>query len=473
MTPSASPQTARLRRRLRRSAAAALALTVATTAVATAQELRGMQATVGFDTRLEGGRNFALARPSEGSTLRGSSGLSLRFISETRTEQFLLDTGSRFTLAREPGERVSEFSDPRLRLSYRREGVDSLFSLQGSARRARVDFLRDLEQFVDEDGVLVLPEDFGDLTGSGRRLDYSAEMRLELGREAAPAGLSLAARVSGIDYTDAAANLFDQRRLGLTATGRLRLSPVLTANLVLQHDRLRIDDPARTDRRTQAVRVGLRYALDPTTELSASIGGSRIDTREFGITSRSEGLVGDVSLARALPGGPVSAQFSASRVEAGQRLSLSVGRQLERPLGGISGRLGVSRGPDGSVNAIGDLGWSRALPDGTVSASLARGVGLTSDDEERITTTLRLNYSHAFSDVSSVALRLIHARTESVATAGRVSRTDIGATYRHQITPDWALDAGLNYRLRQERGVGSARAPSLFVSLGREVTFGL
>lgn len=473
MTPTARTPTARVRRRLRRAAAAAFALTVAATAVVTAQELRGLQGTLGFDTRLEGGRNLALETPSEGSTLRGSSGLGLRLFSETRTERFSLDTGLRFTLGREPGERLSEFSDPRLRLSYRREGVDSLLSLEGGARRARVDFLRDLDQFVDADGVLVLPEDFADLTGTGRRLDYDAELQLELGREAAPAGVSLTARVSGIDYTDAAANLFDQQRLGLSAVGRLRLSPVLTARIELGQDRLEIDDPARTDRRTRTARVGVAYAIDAATDLSVSIGGSRIDTREFGVTRRSEGVIGDVSLTRALPDGGLSAQVSADRVEAGQRLSLSVGRQLDRPLGGVSGRLGLTRGPDGSVNAIGDLAWRRDLPDGAVSANLVRSVGLTSEDEERITTTLRVNYSHAFTDVSSLALRLSHAMSESVGTTGRVSRTDIGATYRHQITRDWALDTGVTYRLRREGGVGSARAPTLFMGLGREFVFGL
>lgn len=460
-------------RRVPSAVAAAMLVAVAATASAPAQELRGMQGTLSFDTRLEGGRNFALATPSEGSTLRASSGLGLRFLSETRTERFSLDTGTRFTLGREPGERVSEFTDPRLRLSYSREGVDSLFSLQGSARRARVDFLRDLGEFVDEDGVLVLPDDFDDLAGTGRRLDYDAELRLELGREAAPAGLSLSARVSGIDYTDAAADLFDRRRIGLTAASRLRLSPVLTARLELRHDRLRIDDLARTDRRTDSARLGLTYALDTRTDLSASVGATRIDTREFGLTRRSEGLVGDVSLARALPDGRVSAQLSASRVEAGPRLSLSVGRELDRPLGGVSGRLGLSRGPDGGLNAIGDLGWRRDLPEGAVSASLARSVRLTGDDEERVTTTLRLNYSHAFTDVSSVALRFNHAVSESVADAGRISRTDVGATYRHQITADWSFDAGVAYRLRSERGEGTARAPSVFMTLGRDFAFGL
>ena len=454
------------------AAGAAVAMSLAAGSALT-QELRGIQGTFSFDTRLEAGRNLALETPAEGSTLRGSSGLGLRLLSETRTERLLLDTGARFTLAREPNERVSELSDPRLRLSYTRQGVDSLFELRGNFRRARVDFLRDLDEFLDEDGVLELPADFNELTGTGRRFDYDAEVRLELGREAAPAGVTLSARLSGIDYTNAAANLNERQRINLGASGRLRLSPVMTALVSVQHDRLEIDNPEQTDRRSNTATVGLAYALDPTTSLSASIGASRIDTREFGLRSRSEGVVGNLDLARELPDGSISAQLSASRVEAGQRLSLSVGRARALPDGSISGQIGASRGPDGGVNVIGNFGWNRQLPDGSVTANLLREVRLTGEDEERVTTTVRLTYNHSFTDVSSVALRVNHAVSEPVGTTARVSRTDFGATYRHQITPDWALDSGVTYRLRRERGVGSANSPSVFVALGRDFAFGL
>lgn len=439
---------------------------------AQAQELRGPRLTIDIDNRLETGRNLGLAIPSEGGATRASTGVELRLSSETPIQRFSLDTGLRYTVRRGADPDGSGFSDPRLRFSFQRDGVDSLFSLSANVRRSQVDFLRDLLDFVDEDGILVLPEDFNDLTGVGRRLDYSAEARLELGREAAPAGISLVAAASGIDYTDAAANLNDTRRFRLGATGRLRLSPVATATLSLNHNRFRTDDLAATDRRTNSLSTGISYELDPITTLGAGIGYSRIETREFGIERRSEGLTGDLSFGRTLPDGDLSARLGVSRVEAGQRVDVTVGRGFERPGARFSGSIGLTRGPGGDTDVIGALGWARELPNGTVSANLNRAVSVNADDEERLTTTLRVGYTHAFSEISSVELRISYGFSDGGTAGDDLRRTDLGATYRHRLTRDWSLNGGITYRVRDESGVGRSNSPSVFLALGRQFESG-
>lgn len=463
------------RRALRRLGfAAACAAVVTMTGAAAAQELRGVRMTLGLQQGVEAGRNLALATPAEGTTLRSLTDLNLRFLSETRTQQLSFDTGTRLTLGdvRNGNDRI--FTDPQFRLSYRREGVDSLLTVGARFRTSRVRFLRTLDEFIDEDGVLVLPEDFTDLTGAGTRTDFGLNAGLEIGREAAPIGLTLRAALDGRSYANVTnPSLFDARTVNLGATMRLRLSPVASAFLTVDRGRTRNEDAVSTRRSSDRVSVGLTYDIDPATRMTGSLGLSRRDTTELGVrVNRSEGAVGQFALTREMPGGVVSGRFGVERVDAGQRMNLSASRSWERPLGAVAGELGLTRGPGGEVNAIGSLDWRRETPDGDVTVALRRSVGTTAANEERINTTLSLRYGHRFTEVSSVSLRLDHAIADATPSASGVQRTDVGISYAHQLTPDWALNTGVNYRTRRSDG-RRATSPSVRISLGRSFDFRL
>lgn len=443
--------------------------------VAQADELRGIRAIVSFDQRFEYSDNRALADPADGSSLRSLTGLGLRIQSDTRLEQFLFDTGTTLSLGRDPGAvSGSRFSDPRLRLSYTREGVDSLFSLSGNIRRSRVDFTRPLGDFIDDDGVLILPPDFEeeDLIGTGRRLDYNAQTRLEFGREAAPFGLAMRAGVSGISYSSP--TLADVRRHNIGATARMRVSPVTNLTLSADHSRFRRDDLADTDRQTNALSFGVIHDLNPAMQISGGLGYTRIRTREFGLTTRNDGLTGQLGLARLFPDGVLTAQAQQARApDGGSRSNLVLGREWERPTGSLGGSVGVTRSPGGDVNLVGSLDVRHDLRDGQLAASLQRTVGVDADDNERLRTAANVRYTHQINELSRFTLRAAYAHSAATPTAARVTRADLAATYSRDLTRDWALNTGVSYRVRRTGAGSRASSPVVFVGLGSTFAFGL
>ena len=456
-------------RHLSRFAAAGTAALVMALMPAMAQQNPGgLRLTGGVEQRLEAGRNLGLAIPAEGSTLQSVTRLSLGLDSETRTERFSIGASSALRFGRGPGGRISGFDDPQLRFSYAREGARSGLDLGGSYRRSQVEFLRALSDFADEDGVIVLPEDFEDLTGSGRRTERALRGRLELGRDM-PLGLVLNARHSGIGYSGVTnPDLFDTRRDELGATLRMQLSPVATATLGAGRNRYRAENAAQTRRITDRLDLGLAYDVSPVLRLDAGLGWRRIDSREFGVTTRREGATGRLGLVQTLPDGEISARFNADRDQTGTRQTLRVGRKLDRPDGEISGSIGLTRTPAGRTEAIGDLAWRRDLPAGSITAQLSRSVAITGADETRLRTLAGLTYRHAINENSAVSLRFDYSQSSATATQNRLRRTDLNAVYSHQMTRDWALNLGANYRVRQEQGVGRSAAPSVFLTLGRQ-----
>ena len=146
---------------------------------------------------------------------------------------------------------------------------------------------------------------------------------------------------------------------------------------------------------------------------------------------------------------------------------------LERPLGEIRGSLGLTRGEAGGTDVIGDLAWRHDLPSGALTARLARTVTTTDEDESRLRTLLSLGWQHEINPVSQMGLRLDHSVSGSTATEPQVERTDLSATYSHLLTPDWALNVGAGYSLRDEEGVGEARSPRVFLTVGRQFDFRL
>jgi len=135
----------------------------------------GMVLTFGLNQRFEATTDRSLTdteiTPGRDSTTR----LSFSFSDTTRTESLLFTLGSGFQI----WEDGSEVSDPRASLRYSRESANAALALRGSWTRSDIAFLQDISDFVDDDGVLVLPDDLSDLSGSGIRTvtTYGAELR--------------------------------------------------------------------------------------------------------------------------------------------------------------------------------------------------------------------------------------------------------------------------------------------------------
>ncbi len=426
--------------------------------------------TFGFDQRLEYIGNAGLDTPSAGRTTQSVTGLSFGLFSETPRDTLGLTGSTGFRWGDRPLGRISDFDNTRLGLNYRREGADSEFVIGAAARRAQIDTLRSLLDFVDEDGVLVLPEDFEDLRGVGRRTSYDVNARLALGQTAAPFGVTFTLGAGAILYSDGAPEA-DIRTERAGVQTRYRLSPVLTATLGASRQRRREFTEVPQRRVTDRVDAGVIYALSPRSELQASLGYSRVD-RTGGIVRREEGLVGSFDLGVDTPDGNYGFFFDAVQRETGQQLSGGVRRAIDLRGGAVSGSVGATRLPGGSTALTGTVSLRQDLRDGPLTASLSRQVG-GDDLDLRTRTVARAGYTHQINSVSSFGLRGDLARSEGTAISNQVDQGSVGLTYTHELTADWALNSGVSYRVRREENVGTARSPEIFIGLGRGFVFPL
>ncbi|MGY6633833.1 MAG: hypothetical protein ACXIU8_08815 [Alkalilacustris sp.] len=421
--------------------------------------------TFGIDQRLESARNRALTIPSEGTTTQSVTRLSFGLLTATPREQLNLSGTTAYRFGRTPEDGTLRiFDDPRVSVSYLREGGDSAFSISASARRSRQEFLG-IEDFIDDDGFLDLPEDIDDLTRFGRRTSYNVASSLALGQEAAPFGVTFTLGAGAILYGGGAPQA-DIRTVSGEVSTRYRLSPVLTATLGVRRDERREDTAPRQKRVTDAITAGISYALSERTFVSATLGYSRVDRTGGGLDRRERGLVGGFDVTTDTPLGPVGLGLDSEVLETGQRVSGSLRRTLELPFGTLSGAVGATRQPGGDVSPIGSLSYAQPLPTGNFTVNLNRSAVGNADPRTR--TTLSAGLTHDINSVSGVSLRADYAETSSTPTRPRLERSSITATYRHQLTADWALNSGVSYRQRREGALGSARSPEVFLGLGRQ-----
>ena len=436
-----------------------------------AQEEGGVVTTFSIDQRLSAGRNLALETPAEGHTYASDTQLSFGVTSTTPLDRLSATGSVTLRLADEPTETVTEFERPRLDFLYTREGANAAFELGGNYRRDRVDFLRDLSSFLDEEGNLDLPEDFEDFTGEGTRADYGLNATLELGTTA-PFGLTLEAGLNGRDYQDTtSATLTDLQRIELGATGRFTFSPVSEGRLSLDHSVSDEEDAAQTQVTTQSVEASLAQEVSPRSRFEAGLGYTIAETEEFGaVTDEEKGLTGRFGYEWDMPDGQVDAALETTRNDNGARTELSFGRTRDLPLGRLTARLGVSKADFGDPELIGRVAWNRLLPTGGISASLDHAVRSTGTNAEAQTTTLALNWNRDINDLSGISLGVNYLTTSETG-ENDISRTSLSASYRHDLTEDWAMRLGLTWRMRDEQNVGSSTSEEVFLSIGRDFSW--
>jgi hypothetical protein len=218
---------------------------------ALAQDAGGVLLSFGIDQRLETGNNLALETPEEGNSSIATTFLSFGLLSETATQQIGFDLGGGLQIQNTPDSDGTEtsFTDPALTFFYTLEGADSTLSLSANYREADIDTLT-LSDFVNNEGLIELPEDFATLNGTGQRTDYGINAFLETGRDA-PLGFVLSGGASGIEYTGSNdPSLFDIARTNAGATALLRVSPVATGTLGLRYSTYDADDDLQTYRTT-------------------------------------------------------------------------------------------------------------------------------------------------------------------------------------------------------------------------------
>ena len=431
----------------------------------------GVLLTFGVNQRFEYESNPDLDVSGGESRTQAVTRLSFGLRSETQTEKLRFDASTALRLSETDSDGFqSDVDNPRLGFSYSRDGSDSSLTFSANYRQDQVEFLRPLEDFRNEDGVIELPEDFSALQGSGTRRSYGGTLRMDFGKEA-PLGFGFVAGLSQIDYTDVSdADLNDIRRENLGATVRLRFSDTTRGRIAVNYNRFTEEDTAQTDRQTEAIRFGVTHDLTSATTLDASIGYSTVDTEEFGVTRTTSKPIYSFGLAQDMPNGSLTVDLDARTESDGTWTSLSFGRVYELANGGLSGRIGLVDPAGVDPELEGEVNWNRELPSGQINARLSRAVSSQTDDQTRISSALSLGYDHGINDVSGIGVDLSLAKVTET-NENTVDRTDLSAFYRHALTDDWDLNVGASWTERDEETVGKADSQSVFLTIGRRFTF--
>lgn len=433
-------------------------------AAATAQET-----VFGIEQGLEYGRNTSLSVPAEGDRLSAVTRLSYELTTATRTQELSFGADAVFRIENFDDETTSEFESPTVTLAYSREGANGSFDIAARYATRDIDTLPLISDFIGDDGVLDLPEDFADLTGSGQRTDYAATSTLVVG-SAAPLRFQLDLGVSGTTYDDVTdPDLEDSETANIGLTTGLRFSDVFTGRVGLRYAVTQEDDATDTRREVTSLSIGAIYEISPRATLDASIGTERTVTEETTGDDETSGLTGRLAFGYDMPNGDVQVVLDASRDVEGDRITtFTIGRSIELPAGELSASLGVTNLENDDVSLIGSIDWTRELPTSQVLFRLNRSVSVDSDADTRRRTLAGAYYDYQVNRLSALNLGLTYILDEESDASNRVERADLIAGYSYALTADWDLRTGLGFSVRDEDTVGRAEATVVTISIGRE-----
>lgn len=373
-------------------------------------------------------RNPALEPGGSATEVRLETDLGLSLVSETPISVLEVAADAVLSLApasEDAGDALS-VDGPELRFSYDRVVPSASLGLSGTLDQSDVAAVTGLDDFVDDDGTIDLPDEFEDLEGGGTRRSATLDALLTL-RDDAPFGVELSAGVEVVDYE------------GVTS-------------------------PDLADYRSLDLGVAFRFDLTDVAQLRAGLRGSTYD--EDGaerLTSLGFDLEGTIER----PDGRFSASLALDETEDGLLSTVTVGRVVERPLGTLSGEVGVTRGTDGESILTGQLGITRDFPTGSVSATFGQSVDITGSGDQEVETTLTAGWVQELDPVTSLSIDALYSDVRDLATDEEVRNLELGAALSRQVTRDWAMEVEYRHRLRDEAGVDRATGDSLFLGLSR------
>lgn len=427
--------------------------------------------TFGIRSTLSATDNYNLDPNNSESTELFDNRLSFGYHNRRANDVLSLDL-SGVLRANEPpgGSRV--FDNQRARLGYDRQGVNSALSVGADYSLASVDALDpfDDDRFFDDD-----PLDETDLTEDrGEREQISTRFSFETGLND-PVGFVLDGRYREQTFSGTSdPDLFDTEIFNVSATTRFTLSPVTETRVVLRYDDYSADDVLQTDRQTSSVNLGLTQALSQVDTLDVSLGFQEIETDEtiFGVrrTDTDTGLIGSLELTRDLTRGTISTSFDLRESENGRTATWLVSRAMLLPRGAIEVSLGATSDVDDTIRPVGSLNFIHEMKRSTLTASIERQVTTSSRSNELRTTRASLGYSYEINSLSDLEFS---ANFAELAQAGGPAvtdtiRADLRAAYFRDLTEDWRLSTGYEYRVRDEEGIGSATSNRVFLTLERE-----
>ncbi len=428
----------------------------------------GLQLDLGVSTGLIVDDNFKLkVNGQTGVSKISDTKLSFGLSNITQVDKLVFSGSGVIRFADVNNRTVSGFESPDAQLSYARDGKNSRLSLDARYREADRDFLDPFKTEQDQQNPNALIGGGGTQTWQNYGASYTVGLQ-------SPVTFSATARHSETDYRNVTSSGLDSNRTDSlrTSTG-FQVSPVTQLNLNAGWSHYVAENVEGTDRTTTDLSLGLQQDINPVLALNASLGWSQIDTdyTNFGTSAKRDGAIGTVTMTQTLADGTIWGSASSSLSVNGTRRSLSFGRDWALPLGTLSLSAGATRGSGGQTNYIGSASYTRQLQSSDFSISLTRSASTNSASEDVLNTRLTAGYGYQIDNLSRIDLTANYGLTDNTTTGQEITRATLRGTYTRQLTADWNLVSGVQFRTYDETNVGDAQSNQAFVTLDRNFTF--
>jgi hypothetical protein len=441
------------------------------TGAAAQQDTAGIRLTVDGSVGLSFDDNPSLDPGGSEAETSLTTRLTFGLISETQVQTLNLRLSGDYVLRNGGTDDPSEFLGPDIGLNYRREGADSDFVL--AARRRESDVRGTFTVLADPTDPLS-PSDL--IVDEGNIIRTTASARMRFGIEG-PFGFELGVAAFQSNYEDTTdPDLQDTERTEADIALRARLTPQIDGRLFAAISEEQTDDAEETDISTADVGIGLAYALDPVRTLDLSAGIARLETTETVGGSRTtdidEGLTFGLSYVEARPRGAFSLSLEQELLTSGFLTSITVGQDMEMPLGSLNYELGVALTDDGDTAPVGLLAYTREGPNSTFSTDLTAAV--VPDDNDPVSTVrIGVAYGQALTDLLAWSLIADFGYTRPLGDSVEPDRraATFEASVTRELTRDWGLSAGYIGRFEQDEGADSAWSNGAFVEIGRNFSF--
>lgn len=430
----------------------------------------GLQMSLGIAQRFETGRNLQLDVPEEGHGSIASTILSFGLSSETPIQSIGLDAVTALRWSNLPNQGGDfDIGDSILDFDFNREGANAGLEFDADYSSYDIGFLRSLTVFVDEEGVIDLPTDFDDLTGDGTRREYNLSFGMDFGRQDL-VGYFFRLERQDISYVDQTnPDLFDQDTNRATVGLSFLLSPVTTATIEASAERFREDDPDQRDRRTTDILFGVSHELTAQTRAAIALGYADVDERRsISPDIQTSGPIGRVFLEHDVPNGSYTFEIETEIDTPGRLSRLRVGHSRD-VLGGVfEASLGVAEADGGITEPIGTLSYTQVFNENELRVFFDRNVVYADEDDFSDEYILDVGYIWGLGPSSRLGLGATQILTNDVTVDPRIDRTELNAVYSYELESNWVINTGLNYRIRDEEGLGESKSPLVFFAIGRE-----
>ena len=393
-------------------------------------------------------------------TLDSRFGLTLN--TTTREERFILGFSG---VARIGSDDAFALRDPGLNLSYSRQNPNSSISVTGSYERTPIDLF---EPVSSSDGMVNTTDI---LAKTGTIISRTAGLNFATGLQR-PLGFDLVANVSSRDYSDTTdPDVYGSTSQSLKTGLHLRFEGGREVSVTANASASDFDDATDTTRNNSDLSLGYTQDVRPDLTLQASLGQSMASTRKNGaLDSESNGTVGSLGLQVDLANGSADVTLTSDRDSLGARQTLSFGRSMELPSGKLATNFGFSARSGGDAQLVGNLSYMQDLPADSFGVSLSRQITLNEDDQDVVNTVLGMTYQHKINDLSQLGLSV---NLQAMAGGGdsdvsSVTRQTVTTSYSRDLTAEWKMTTGYEFRSLDEAGSNLAQSNSVFLTVSRK-----